>query len=82
MTDSIKSIDLTKLQNYVDEVKVGMLRRKDATSFIRDVMEAAKADGFKPKEIRNLAKLALSADAAEQKAEMTELLDKAEALNI
>ena len=79
MTDPVM---IQKEANYVKEVVLGLQRRKDATSFIRDVVEAAKADGFNPKQIRKLAKLAMEQNAAEVKEEVEELFDKDETLGL
>lgn len=79
MTDPVM---IQKEKGYVEEVMVGMQRRKDATSFIRDVMEAAKEDGFKPKDIRRLAKLALEQNAEEVRADTEELFEKYDTLGL
>lgn len=71
-----------KLKNYVSEIVVGMQRRKDATSFIRDVADAAKQDGFDAKKVRKMAKLALERNAHEVKAEIDELVDTLDNLEI
>lgn len=73
---------IQKEKGYVEEVMVGMQRRKDATSFIRDVMDAAKTDGFKPKDIRRLAKLALEQNAEEVRADTEELFEKYDTLGL
>lgn len=78
----MSTVDNSKLKNYVEEVVVGMQRRGDATSFIRDVMEAAKQDGFKPKDIRKLAKLALDRNAHEVRQEVNELVEKYDELGL
>lgn len=74
--------DQAKMKSYVEEVKLGIQRRSDATSFIRDVLNAAKEDGFDKKQIRNLAKLAIERNAQEVRTEVNELVDTYEELEL
>lgn len=76
------SQDQAKLKGYVEEVMVGMQRRRDATSFIRDVLNTAKEDGLDKKQIRNLAKLALEQNAQAVREEVNELVDTYEQIGL
>jgi uncharacterized protein (UPF0335 family) len=78
----IMTVDVNKLKGFVQEVVVGMQRRGDATSFIRDVLDEAKDQGFDKKQIRKLAKLALDRNAQEVKVEVNNLVDTYETLNL
>lgn len=73
---------IQKMKNYVKEMEGVYQRRADSTSFTRDLMDAAKADGFNPKDIRRLAKLSFEQNAEEVKADNDELFEKYDTLGL
>lgn len=74
--------DVVKLKGYVQELVTGLQRRGDANSFMKDVLETAKQDGFKGKQLRQLAKLAYDRNKAEVEAEIDELLELYDSLGL
>lgn len=74
--------DVVKLKGYVQELVTGLQRRGDANSFMKDVLETAKQDGFKSKQLRQLAKLAYDRNKAEVEAEIDELLELYDSLGL
>jgi uncharacterized protein (UPF0335 family) len=78
----MSNVNNEELKGFVKEVVVGMQRRSDATSFIRDVMDTAKEKGYDKKKIRKLAKLAMDRNAYEVKAEIDDLVETYETLNL
>lgn len=79
--NTVQVVDVKK-QGYISEVVTGMYRRKDATAFIRDVMDAAKADGYSTKEIRALAKLAIERNKDQVQAEAEVLFEEYDKLQL
>ena len=78
----MSNVNVEELKGFVKEAVVGMQRRSDATSFIRDVMDTAKEKGYDKKKIRKLAKLAMDRNAHEVKAEIDELVDTYDSLDL
>lgn len=78
----MSNVDVNKLKGYVQELVTGLQRRADANSFNKDVLESAKEDGFKPKQLRQLAKLAYERNKDEVAAEIDELLELYDSLNL
>lgn len=76
------AIQKQKLTSLVKETIVGMEQRQAATSFLRDVMDQAKQDGFKPKQIKTLAKLAMDRSKEEVQAEVEEIFQMYEELEL
>lgn len=74
--------DVVKLKGYVTELVSGLQRRADANSFMKDVLESAKEDGFKAKQLRQLAKLAYERNKDDVESEITELLELYDSLGL
>ena len=74
--------DVNKLKGYVQELVTGLQKRADANSFMKDVLETAKEDGMKPKQLRQLAKLAYERNKDEVEAEIDELLSLYDSLEL
>jgi uncharacterized protein (UPF0335 family) len=74
--------DVNKLKGYVQELVTGLQKRADANSFMKDVLETAKEDGMKPKQLRQLAKLAYERNKEEVEAEIDELLSLYDSLEL
>jgi uncharacterized protein (UPF0335 family) len=74
--------DVNKLKGYVQELVTGLQKRADANSFMKDVLESAKEDGMKPKQLRQLAKLAYERNKDEVEAEIDELLSLYDSLEL
>ena len=67
------AVNAEKLTSYVERVENLTAERADITSGIRDVMEAAAADGYDKRTIREVLKLRKL--SAEERAERQVLLD-------
>jgi len=74
--------DVNKLKGYVQELVTGLQKRADTNSFMKDVLETAKEDGFKGKQLRQLAKLAYERNKEEVEAEIDELLSLYDSLEL
>ena len=74
--------NVNKLKGYVQELVTGLQKRADANSFMKDVLETAKEDGMKPKQLRQLAKLAYERNKDEVEAELDELLSLYDSLEL
>jgi len=78
----MSDVDVNKLKGYVNELVTGLQRRADCNSFMKDVLESAKDDGMKPKQLRQLAKLAYDRNKDEVKTEIDELLELYDSLEL
>jgi uncharacterized protein (UPF0335 family) len=74
--------DVIKLKGYVNELVTGLQRRADCNSFMKDVLESAKEDGFDKKQLRQLSKLAYDRNKEQVAAEIDELLELYDSLEL